>query len=389
MATNLWLLLGLLTSQSSELAATREAPPTVVTTLIRNLRIDPAHRTLSWDPAPSTDITTEFACRKDGDLFSADPGLTRCSFPSLSLCRSTDFAVLLGEDRVEVGSIRFPPDDGGDREAAAKDLRCWVHDVGRLSCRWERGPRAAGDVRYRMFWRDTQLDPTHDRECPHYHSDDVTATGPAPHGGHEGCTLDLDPDLGSDTQVDVTVNGSGHAGPVPCMDDTMDLQHVEVLVPPTLKVECSGSDAHVQWFPQTRFHHNLLGFTLQVNQSSRPVLQEFNFSTTHFRVPNAGAITFRVRARSEVDPGKLSGWSNTWGLVCPLEVKSMTTVLVTSAAVVLGTGLIAAGFLLCWRKSLLSRLCPPIPHLRLPLAGETVAWAPAPEDCEVTPVTDA
>ncbi|XP_036014372.1 interleukin-3 receptor subunit alpha isoform X20 [Mus musculus] len=124
-------------------------------------------------------------------------------------------------------------------------------------------------------------------------------------------------------------------------------------------------------------------------QSSRSEPQEYNVSIPHFWVPNAGAISFRVKSRSEVYPRKLSSWSEAWGLVCPPEVMPVKTALVTSVATVLGAGLVAAGLLLWWRKSLLYRLCPPIPRLRLPLAGEMVVWEPALEDCEVTPVTDA
>ncbi|XP_017171353.1 interleukin-3 receptor subunit alpha isoform X7 [Mus musculus] len=270
MAANLWLILGLLASHSSDLewcqskprhlpqlwmmspvtqapphlplttAAVREAPPTAVTTPIQNLHIDPAHYTLSWDPAPGADITTGAFCRKGRDIFVwADPGLARCSFQSLSLCHVTNFTVFLGKDRAVAGSIQFPPDDDGDHEAAAQDLRCWVHE-GQLSCQWERGPKATGDVHYRMFWRDVRLGPAHNRECPHYHSLDVNTAGPAPHGGHEGCTLDLDTVLGSTPnspdlvpQVTITVNGSGRAGPVPCMDNTVDLQRAG-LHPPLL-----------------------------------------------------------------------------------------------------------------------------------------------------------
>ncbi|XP_017171355.1 interleukin-3 receptor subunit alpha isoform X11 [Mus musculus] len=325
MAANLWLILGLLASHSSDLewcqskprhlpqlwmmspvtqapphlplttAAVREAPPTAVTTPIQNLHIDPAHYTLSWDPAPGADITTGAFCRKGRDIFVwADPGLARCSFQSLSLCHVTNFTVFLGKDRAVAGSIQFPPDDDGDHEAAAQDLRCWVHE-GQLSCQWERGPKATGDVHYRMFWRDVR--------------------SPSP--------------------------STAVAALAPCPAWT------------TLWT-CSAQ-----------------------------------VSIPHFWVPNAGAISFRVKSRSEVYPRKLSSWSEAWGLVCPPEVMPVKTALVTSVATVLGAGLVAAGLLLWWRKSLLYRLCPPIPRLRLPLAGEMVVWEPALEDCEVTPVTDA
>lgn len=47
-----------------------------------------------------------------------------------------------------------------------------------------------------------------------------------------------------------------------------------------------------------------------------------------------------------------------------------------------------AVLLLCWRKSLLSRLFPPIPRMRVPPGPEMVTWVEAPEDCEVTLVTN-
>lgn len=366
-----------------------------MTTPIQNLHIDPAHYTLSWDPAPGADITTGAFCRKGRDIFVwADPGLARCSFQSLSLCHVTNFTVFLGKDRAVAGSIQFPPDDDGDHEAAAQDLRCWVHE-GQLSCQWERGPKATGDVHYRMFWRDVRLGPAHNRECPHYHSLDVNTAGPAPHGGHEGCTLDLDTVLGSTPnspdlvpQVTITVNGSGRAGPVPCMDNTVDLQRAEVLAPPTLTVECNGSEAHARWVARNRFHHGLLGYTLQVNQSSRSEPQEYNVSIPHFWVPNAGAISFRVKSRSEVYPRKLSSWSEAWGLVCPPEVMPVKTALVTSVATVLGAGLVAAGLLLHTaiipglRSSLTGIPQPSLPpsllfcvHRDYPPASETNSWS--------------
>lgn len=49
-------------------AAVSEAPPKSVTTPIRNLRFDPANRTLSWDLTPGTDITTQPLCSKGRDI---------------------------------------------------------------------------------------------------------------------------------------------------------------------------------------------------------------------------------------------------------------------------------------------------------------------------------
>ena len=50
----------------------------------------------------------------------------------------------------------FPPfaSAEGHPEAAAQRLGCWVHDVDFLTCSWEAGRAAPGDVQYRLYWQD-------------------------------------------------------------------------------------------------------------------------------------------------------------------------------------------------------------------------------------------
>ncbi|CAH6780006.1 Il3ra [Phodopus roborovskii] len=126
------------------------APPTPPAPPFRNLRVDPALRRLSWErPRPGP----RAACAKDGrSPVWAEPGRQHCVFPSLSRCHVTNLTVF-APGRGGAAWVLFPASDP-NRAAAAADLRCWLHRVSRLSCRWGRGPGAPDDVQYRMFWRD-------------------------------------------------------------------------------------------------------------------------------------------------------------------------------------------------------------------------------------------
>lgn len=396
MAAAPWLLLGLLRAAcalTSPPATTpgRGATPSVPppATPIRNLRLEPARRRLSWDVVGDDVIAagSRFLCQKGrGGPLRADPGGRSCSFPTLSRCHVTEFKVF-PEDRKDLAaSIRFP-DPHPNPGSAARDLRCWVHHVDRLACQWGRGLGATDEVRYRMFWRDTRLGPDRDRECPHYDDSGL------------GCDLKL-PTLDPSTNphptrvVMVTVNGSEHGGVargVACNDLAVDLVRAEVLAPPTLEAECNASEAWVRWVGQSWFHAHL-EFTLDVNQSSRP------WNTTLFateqRIPHPGpSLSVRVRARS-ADGWKVSGWSPTLTLACDPGATPVTSLTwPTLAGVGAGlTAMVATSLLLLhWRKPrLLARLFPPIPRMRVRMEapGEAVAWAEAPEDCEVTPVMD-
>ncbi|XP_051025009.1 interleukin-3 receptor subunit alpha-like isoform X2 [Acomys russatus] len=74
--------------------------------------------------------------------------------------------------------------------------------------------------------------------------------------------------------------------------------------------------------------------------------------------------------------------------------RNHVTVTVLSLLAV-GTGLTVLGtLLLCQRRALMKKLFPPIPHMKDPTAdraepGELVTWTLAPEECEVTQVTEA
>ncbi|XP_076797830.1 interleukin-3 receptor subunit alpha-like isoform X1 [Arvicanthis niloticus] len=378
MAAALWLLLvGVACAMTSEQAFRSKAPTPA--TPIRNLRLHPAQHMLTWElGGGASSAGLDFSCKKNGSNTRGAPeGQLLCTFEFISLCHVTNFTVLLGDDTEAAAFILFPASDP-NRGAAAWDLRCWVHDLQLMTCRWRRGPEAPEDVSYRMYWRDSKESPDKDLECPHY---DVRVGG-----ANLGCVLDNVPVLGS--LMVVTVKGNSSAGPVSCTDAAFDLQFVEILTPPTLKAACNSSKAHVSWEMNSRFSKNF-EYMLQINQSSQqePQHQEIQYSPVW--VVNPGTVSFRVSAKL---PGSnnYSAWSNTQRLECdPVATQVTLLLLLLAGAGAVLTAL--AMLLLCWRKSVLARLFPPIPRMRVRLEagpGEMVAWAET-EDCEVTRVTDA
>ncbi|XP_031209331.1 interleukin-3 receptor subunit alpha-like isoform X2 [Mastomys coucha] len=347
-----------------------------------------------------------------------------------------------GRGRGGRGQGQVPVPQGGARPhpahanpgSAPRDLRCAVREVDAvtptlaMTCRWRRGPAAHADLRYRMFWRDARLRPDHDLECARPEAD-------LDSDGGERCTVTLD--LGRDpvTLVIVTVNAShgggaasgGVAGAaaVACRDIPVDLVQAEELAPPTLTGVCNGSEARMSWAVRSHFHHKF-EFTLQINRSSHAEPQFVQVSRPrpsllrkprlracpptspprlrpqvqdkHFEILNARALSIRVQA-SWAEGLRVSGWSPALRLACdpatPAEEKSA----MMAAWLAAGTGMtfLLLLLLLLWRKSMLARLCPPIPRMRVPVGstmeamtlGETVAWAVGAEDCEVTRVTEA
>ncbi|XP_038185717.1 interleukin-3 receptor subunit alpha-like isoform X2 [Arvicola amphibius] len=342
----------------------------------RNLRLEPNELRLSWD----SDITSgpwEVACRKGEESpVWAPTGHTYCTFLSLSLCHVTNFSVFLRGDPGSTAQIRFPESDP-DRALAATDLRCWVHDVDVMTCRWGRGPGAPEHAQYRMFWRKAALGRDQDRECTHY---DVTD----PWGVRLGCRVDGVAAL--PTHVTVSVSGGGGAS---CSDISVDLQRVEVLTPPELSAACNGSeDARLRWEMRSHFHHGFQ-YELQINKSSHLEPEMEKTSENHFRVLIPGSASFRIRAKPQ-ESARFSDWSPAVRLDCAPARKHVTVMAAALGA--LGAGLTVLVTLLLCRRHLRAKLFPQIPRVKDPRGvaeTETVTWSAAPEDPEVTFVTEA
>ncbi|XP_075814515.1 interleukin-3 receptor subunit alpha-like [Microtus pennsylvanicus] len=359
--------------------------------LFQNLSLEPALLRLSWD-GYVTSGSRDVVCQKGMKTrVRADPHSTHCRFPSLSLCHVTDLCVFRVRDLSLPSCIRFPepdpdcacmrfPESDPDRASAATNLSCWVHDVDVMTCRWGRGPAAPEDAQYWMFWRDASLGRDRDRECAHYDLADSR-------GSRLGCRVDgvaaLPP------YVTVTVTGGGGAS---CSDVSVLLQRAEVLTPPALTAACNGTEAaQLHWEMRSHFHRTFV-YELLIQKSSRsePEIQET--SENHIRVVNPGSAHFRVRARPTSNT-EFSDWSPAVPLDCDPDAGTGSRVTVMAAALaVLGAGLTALGTLLLCRRPLRAKLFPAIPRAKDLGRGaetETVAWAAAPEDPEVTRVTEA
>lgn len=364
------LFLQLLTLAPQARALTSEPAPR-----FRNLRLDPNELRLYWDG----DVTSgsRVNCQKGTNSpVRAVRHHQYCRFSSLSLCHVTNFSVFLQGDPDSAAWIRFPESDP-DRASAATNLSCRVHDVDVMTCRWGRGPGAPQHAQYRMWWRDASLGRDRDRECAQY---DVTDA----QGAHLGCRVD---DVAAlPAHVMVTVTGGGAS----CSDISVDLQRVEVLTPPVLAAECNGSEqALVRWEMRSHFYRSFQ-YELQINKSSHSEPEiEPPTSETHFLVWIPGSASFRVRAQP-TGKEQISDWSRTVRLDCaPADSGKKHVTVMAAALAALGAGLTVLGTLWLCRRPLRTKLFPPIPRVKDPGGGaETVMWTAAPEDPEVTHVTE-
>lgn len=377
MAAALCLLLALATPTAGLVTSEKgPAPP------FRSLRLEPRERRLSWEL--SGDVRN-IACSKEGrSPVWPEPGGRSCLFPSLSLCHVTKFTVFNDDDPEVNAWILFPESDP-NRAAAATDVRCSLHHVDRISCRWGRGRGAPSDVQYRMFWRDAGQGRDRDRECQLY---DVTDEG----GAHLGCTVDA-AGVALPVQVAVTVTGSSAREEISCSDVIVDLQGAEVLAPPSVRAECNGSDsALLSWEMRSRFHFRFT-YEVEMTQDARATPETERTTESHFRFRIPGSASFRVRARP-FDVTAFSAWSEAVRLDCSPGGRSHVT-LTVAVLVAVGAGLTAlATMLLLCRRRLLRKLFPPIPSMKDPMAeraepAELVTWEATPEDPEVTQVTEA
>lgn len=334
------------------------------------------------------------ACRKEGRGPQwADAGAERCTLRSLSLCHPTALTVFLRGVPGSAASIRFPDPDSTP-PPPARGLRCAVHDVVRLTCRWDPGPGAGPRPHFRMHFRPASANRSADRECPRYlgpGDGDVIAEG-------RGLGDDAVPRLGCRLDdvtalpplLTVTVTAAGAPG---CSDAAVDLPGVEVLAPPTLAAACNGSrEARLRWELRSLFHKDF-EFELQINKSSRSEPEVVKTPQRQHRVRNPGSASFRVRAWAEDDAVGASGWSAAAMLDCRPRPRGAVTTALTGGLAGLGAGLaLLTSLLLLWRRPLGRSLCPPIPRLKDPVGaepGETVPWPAAPEDCQVMHVTEA
>uniref|UniRef100_A0A667HHK4 Fibronectin type-III domain-containing protein n=1 Tax=Lynx canadensis TaxID=61383 RepID=A0A667HHK4_LYNCA len=174
---------------------------------IKNLRMQPETRRLTWDLSGNV---SDIGCFINSRLITKAVDKRYCQFRVLPSCQVTNFTVASTGDPPFSAGILYPRPEGHP-EAAAQRLGCWVHDVDFLTCSWEAGRAAPGDVQYRLYRQD--LKTYEEEECPRYGVDD--------RGTHIRCHFDDVSGLGEHVQF--LVKGTGKGARIPCSDLTVEL----------------------------------------------------------------------------------------------------------------------------------------------------------------------
>ncbi|XP_047703335.1 interleukin-3 receptor subunit alpha isoform X2 [Prionailurus viverrinus] len=202
---------------------------------IKNLRMQPETRRLTWD-------------------LSGNVSEISCFINSRLITKVTNFTVASTGDPPFSAGILYPRPEG-HREAAAQRLGCWVHDVDFLTCSWEAGRAAPGDVQYRLYWRD--LKTYEEEECPRYGVDD--------RGTHIRCHFDDVSGLGEHVQF--LVKGTGKGARIPCSDLTVELAGIERLSLPNITGMCNKSYSIMEWKMSSHFNHRFT-YELEIQKGS-------------------------------------------------------------------------------------------------------------------------
>ncbi|XP_030162261.1 interleukin-3 receptor subunit alpha-like [Lynx canadensis] len=194
---------------------------------IKNLRMQPETRRLTWDLSGNV---SDIGCFINSRLITKAVDKRYCQFRVLPSCQVTNFTVASTGDPPFSAGILYPRPEGHP-EAAAQRLGCWVHDVDFLTCSWEAGRAAPGDVQYRLYRQD--LKTYEEEECPRYGVDD--------RGTHIRCHFDDVSGLGEHVQF--LVKGTGKGARIPCSDLTVELAGI-VRQPPPNPIRGGDAEAH-------------------------------------------------------------------------------------------------------------------------------------------------
>ncbi|CAK6450693.1 unnamed protein product, partial [Pipistrellus nathusii] len=259
----------------------------------------------------------------------------------------------------------------GDPLAAARNLSCKIHDKDFLTCSWEAGRAAPGDIQYEFSLEDTST--SRQWGCPRY-----TANA---QGTHVQCRFD-NVSAFSDRQYRFLVTGASRRGPVPCAEAIDYLSDIDALTAPALNATCNTSLALLGWDRPSHFHRTL-DYDLEIQQVQR---------VRSFLLTNPRTFSVRIRARDTPEP--VGPWSAPQRFVCDQEADPSVQVWLSSCLMALGT-LVTVGvaIFLCRRYSVLKTLFPPIPRLKDPMGGglepRMFPWEsgrPPQEECPVAEV---
>ncbi|XP_027465287.1 interleukin-3 receptor subunit alpha isoform X1 [Zalophus californianus] len=366
-----WLMV-FLTSVSGLLQM--EEDPNV---LIKNLRMEPGERRLTWDLHGNV---SEIMCFINSKLITKAIDNNRyCQFHVLPLCEVRNFTISLTKGPPFLMGIQYPLQEGNPG-AAAQRLDCWVHDVDFLTCSWEVGREAPSDVQYRLYWQELR---THrEQECPHYEMDD--------RGRHVRCRFNDVSRLPK--QLQILVRGTSHGARIPCLDRSVELSEIERLSPPNITAMCNKSYSMMEW--KASSHVNLrFEYQLQIQKGSDPAYTE-KLQENFFQIHNPGNYMARLKVKGFFR-NTWSEWSAPQYFVCDLGEDSQWPNWLLTTLVLLGTLLVPGlAVVLCGRYSVLQKLFPPIPHMKDPITdnlegSKLVAWEASRasrEDCPVAEV---
>uniref|UniRef100_A0A673VSN7 Interleukin-3 receptor subunit alpha n=1 Tax=Suricata suricatta TaxID=37032 RepID=A0A673VSN7_SURSU len=287
-----------------------------------------------------------------------------CPFYVLPFCEVNNYTVSSTQEPWFSVGIRYPTPDGNPA-AAAQRLGCLVHDVRFLTCSWQVGSEAPGDVQYRLFLQDLgtyQLE-----ECPQY--------GVDARGTHVRCQFTNVSRLGGHVQV--LVNGSSPSTRVPCSELTVEPGEIERLSLPKISGTCNQSYSTMEWKVFSYFHHRFR-YELEIQKGSDPPYTEQLLQNSYV-LPNPGTYVARLRA------GKFfrtvwSEWSAPQRFDCDSGDDLHFRDWLTTALILLGALLtVGLGVVLCGRslpptdkRTLGPRCCPGTPSV----LGSLVLAAP-------------
>uniref|UniRef100_M3XQ63 Interleukin-3 receptor subunit alpha n=1 Tax=Mustela putorius furo TaxID=9669 RepID=M3XQ63_MUSPF len=348
---------------------------------IKNLRIEPVERRLTWDLHGNV---SEIMCFINSKFITKAVNHNRyCQFHVLPSCEVKNFSISLTKGPPFLMGIQYPLHDAeGNPEAAARGLDCRVHDVDVLTCSWDVGREAPRDIQYHLYWQ--ELRTRREYECPNYEMD--------PRGKLVRCHFNDVSRLPKHLQI--LVRGTSQSAWIPCSDRTVELSEIvlEILNPPNITATCNKSYLMMEWEACSHFN-NRFEYELQLQKGSDPAYTE-KLQEKFFELHNPKNYVVRLRAKGFYRKS-WSEWSAPQSFECDLGEDSPRPDWLLAALVLLATllvlGLVIA---LCGRYSVLQKIFPPIPHMKDPITdnlqnSKLVAWEgsrASREDCPVAEV---
>ncbi|XP_032974757.1 interleukin-3 receptor subunit alpha isoform X2 [Rhinolophus ferrumequinum] len=346
---------------------------------IENFRMQATSKTLFWDV---TGNVSNIECSKNSNYPTKAQNNHSCKFHVLPKCELSNYTVTVTTASGDSFStwMQYPVQEGSPG-AAARGLKCRVHDVDFLTCSWEVGTEAPGDAQYHAYLEAVTSEKTW--ECPHYGANEL--------GTRIQCQF-KDISAFANVQYRFLVNGTSTESRIPCSEFITYLSHIEALSPPNMTVSCNKSHSVMEWKMSSRFY-NMFQYELEIQKGTdRPYIHRED-SKTSLVLSNPGAYTVRIRAR--VRFYQSSPWSASQSVVCHQEEDADLHFWLTPLVIALVTLLfVGCALFLCKRYSVLQKLFPPIPHMKDPLSDNMhsermLAWESdraGQEECPVAKV---